>query len=158
MVRKSPEGCLELLEGLSSNVFVIYQDGSLHTASPDLVLPGYVRHLVLQLYGGHINKKSQDADDEHGMEIAPILLQDVAQWREVFITSSSRLILPVRQIVIRATDEDGSHWRSFWSSVSNDNDETARTLRTKLQRQLLEFGGYALANANNATDKLNSLT
>lgn len=83
---------LQLLEGLSSNVFVIYKDGTLRTAEEG-VLFGYVRHLVLQ------------ASEKCGLKVdttQPIVLQDALEgkWSEVFITSSSRLIWPISRILL----------------------------------------------------------
>ena len=82
---------LEVLEGLSSNCFVIYNDGTLRTPS-DVVLHGYVRQLVLR----HVEECGLTWDPSK-----PILLHDAPQkWKEAFITSSSRLILPISRILI----------------------------------------------------------
>jgi hypothetical protein len=91
----APFSTLELLEGLSSNVFVIYKDGTLRTAHEG-VLFGYVRHLVME------------AAPSCGLKIdttRPITLQDAVDglWSEVFITSSSRLIWPIERILLPAS-------------------------------------------------------
>jgi hypothetical protein len=81
---------LELLEGLSSNVFVVYNDGTLRTAV-DGVLHGYVRQLVLEFA------------PKCGILVDPrpiCLHQAPSGWKEVFITSSSRLIIPVSKILM----------------------------------------------------------
>ena len=87
---------LELLEGLSSNVFVLYKDGALRTAT-DGVLNGFVRHLVLE------------SAKESGLffDPRPIFLHQSDEWEEAFITSSSRLIYPISKILI-PNDEDAS--------------------------------------------------
>ena len=89
---------LELLEGLSSNVCVIYKDGTLRTAEEG-VLFGYVRHLVLE------------SAERCGLKVdttTPISMQDAldGKWSEVFITSSSRLIWPISRILL-PTSETG---------------------------------------------------
>ena len=103
---------LEVLEGLSSNFFVIYDDGTIRTAS-DGVLHGYVRHLVLQ----HAEECGLVFDPTK-----PVLLNDAArhksqlqrgeeesQWKEAFITSSSRLIIPISRILIPIDNESDGH-------------------------------------------------
>lgn len=88
---------LELLEGLTSNVFVIYTDGTLRTAQEGVLL-GYVRQLVLES-AGKCGLKVDTAQ--------PICLQDAldGQWTEVFITSSSRLIWPVSRVLLPSGEE-----------------------------------------------------
>lgn len=98
---------LQVLEGLSSNVFFVYNDGTLRTAV-DGVLHGFVRQLVLNCAG------------RCGLKVdltQPILcLREVSQWKEVFITSSSRLIYPVSKIVIQHRLPSRKHcFREFWS-------------------------------------------
>jgi len=63
-------GALELLEGLSSNLFVLYKDGTLRTPTEG-VLHGYVRHLVLDCASACAVKVSDE----------PILVEDVDQVR-----------------------------------------------------------------------------
>ena len=84
------DGHLCLLEGLTSNLFVVYPGGIIRTPSSG-VLNGYARHLVVN----QVAKKfgmSVDTDN-------PILLQDSHLWEEVFVTSSIRLIIPIRKII-----------------------------------------------------------
>jgi len=58
-----------VLEGLTSNFFVIYKDGTIRTAN-DGILFGYVRHLVLKVA------------EEHGLKVDtthPILLEEACE-------------------------------------------------------------------------------
>lgn len=92
---------LELLEGLTSNLFIVYEDGSLRTpAADDSVLGGYARQLVL------------DHAEECGLriQVGPLLLSETPQWKEVFTTSAIRLISPVSKIVTvqKMGDNDSS--------------------------------------------------
>jgi branched-chain amino acid aminotransferase len=75
-----------LLEGLSSNFFA-WQEGSLWTAESG-VLPGITRSLVLACAGG-LNLP---------VRYQPVLKSEIPSLAEAFITSSSRAVLPVRQI------------------------------------------------------------
>jgi hypothetical protein len=96
MVRAAPNNNgLELLEGLSSNFFVVCNDGTLRTPVHG-VLHGYVRHLVLE------------CAEVCGLTIdhSPILLQDSHHWKEAFITSSSRLIFPISKILMHDFDDE----------------------------------------------------
>lgn len=122
---------VELLEGMSSNVFVILKDGSLQTASSQMVLSGYVRHLILQIYYGQ-------QDNCHSATTKPILLSNVDQWKEVFITSSSRLIVPVHTVMI--PNPNSGQWVEFWRA---DNDNPNQATQWKLlEEQLFQLGGY----------------
>jgi hypothetical protein len=97
MVRPSPiNGDLEVLEGLSSNLFVVYKDGTIRTAQ-DGVLYGYVRHLVLECAETCCLR----------LDPQPIVLHDATAglWQEAFITSSSRLIYPISKILIHSDNK-----------------------------------------------------
>ena len=80
---------LEVLEGLSSNFFVVDRNGSLRTATQG-VLNGYVRHLVME------------SASECGIPFGPrpIYLHQAHEWTEAFITSSSRLIYPISKVLL----------------------------------------------------------
>ena len=91
---------IELLEGLTSNLFVVYRDGTLRTAAAEgSVLPGFARHLVLE------------AAEKLGLsydETKPVLLQDAVDglWSEVFVTSAIRLVVPVTSLSIPEYEKD----------------------------------------------------
>jgi len=74
---------VELLEGLTTNLFVLYLDGTLRTAS-DGILHGYIRQLILQQ-----NIK---------ISLHPPLLSEAHQWKEVFVSSSIQLLCPIHAI------------------------------------------------------------
>jgi branched-chain amino acid aminotransferase len=83
-VMVNPEGCL--MEGLSSNFFALV-DGRLRTAEKG-VLFGITRSLTL------------DSARQLGIpvQLSPVCRSELMQIDEAFITSSSRGVLPVRQI------------------------------------------------------------
>lgn len=134
----------EVLEGLTSNFFVIYTDGTIRTAN-DHVLLGYIRHLVIQFAPGC----GLTLDDR------PINLDDGRQglWAETFITSSSRLIYPIKKILIPDYDGDstntgnnrtGLNWKVLWEVESSDNTST-ESIEPKwsiLLKEILKYGGY----------------
>jgi branched-subunit amino acid aminotransferase/4-amino-4-deoxychorismate lyase len=132
---------LELLEGLSSNLFVIYKDGTIRTAHVG-VLFGYVRHLVL------------DCASACGLIVdnKPILLSDATKglWEEVFITSSSRLIYPVERILIPTTDDENK-FEEVWKDATLTTDDSFKLSRTAKWRELLDEimyrNGYPRSNA-----------
>jgi Amino-transferase class IV len=132
---------LEILEGLSSNVFVIYKDGSLRTATEG-VLFGYVRHLVIE----SAHKVGLTFDPR------PIYLHESKQWQECFITSSSRLIWPIAK-VMRPVEEDGTHKNNqdggsqhfveHWKSEeANSNNQLHPPKWQELLKEILKAGGY----------------
>lgn len=73
-----------LLEGSNSNLFAVL-DGEVLTPPAAQVLSGVTRDLLLALAR------------EHDLPIreAPLALADMSRWRECFITSTSRHVLPV---------------------------------------------------------------
>ena len=87
--KDNPDIDWDILEGLTSNVFVLMKDGTLRT-SVDNVLDGYAQSIIL------------NAANKHGTHVelkAPTLSElKEGQWREVFITSSIRLAVPVNSI------------------------------------------------------------
>ena len=77
-----------LYEGLSSNFFIIRSDGLLQTAPLKDVLVGTVLMKVIEEWNwGPIIY-------EHP------LVDEIGNWLGAFITSTSRLILPINQILI----------------------------------------------------------
>lgn len=128
MLRSRADNQLEVLEGLSSNVFVIYRDGTLRTASEGVLL-GYARHLVLE------------CAERCGLLIdpsKPILLQDAEKglWQEAFITSSSRLVYPISKVLIHTDIE--YEFSEYWVYESNGE----RPKWQQLLDGILKRGGY----------------
>ena len=81
---------LEILEGLISNVFVVYKDGTVRTAPVCSVLSGYARQLVVDEFLLKLDESN-----------APTIQDAKAGlWSEVFVTSAIRLIVPVNRIII----------------------------------------------------------
>jgi Amino-transferase class IV len=123
---------LEVLEGLSSNFFVIYKDGTIRTAQ-DGVLFGYVRHLVLESL------------EACGLVLdpKPVLLHEAKNlWKEAFITSSSRLVFPVSQILVHS--DNTADFEEYWSDPFF-KEGAAITEKPKWQELLEEImrrGGY----------------
>jgi len=86
----------EILEGGSSNFFAIDHDGVLHTAD-DGVLPGTMRAVALQaaqLVGLTVKLDAPPADRAA-----------LSTWREGFITSTSRVLLPIGEVRFPLTEE-----------------------------------------------------
>lgn len=92
-MNKANEGgnTTEILEGLTSNFFVVYRDGTIRT-SPDGVLGGYARSLVFRCAercGLRLDMRSPTLEDAKA-----------GLWVEAFVTSSVRLVVPVGKILI----------------------------------------------------------
>jgi hypothetical protein len=134
MVRPSPvNGDLEVLEGLSSNLFVVYKDGTIRTAQ-DSVLYGYVRHLVLE------------CAETCGLQLEPrpIMLHDATAglWQEAFITSSSRLIYPISKILMHGDNQ--KDFNEVWHDPALTG-KTCPATKPKWQQlldEILRRGGY----------------
>ncbi|KAL6079655.1 putative Aminotransferase class IV [Balamuthia mandrillaris] len=82
----------QLSEGLSSNVFVILKNGTIQTAPDDMVLKGTMRKLVIDTCTIHNIPLVQQA---------PTLSSALDSWDSVFITSTTRIALPIGEIRVR---------------------------------------------------------
>merc|ERR1711865_1075254 len=92
----------EILEGLTSNIFIVYGGKIIKTPPITSTLEGYGRKLVIDCA----------VKCGYQVEIEPIRSHDSSLWKEVFFTSSIRLIVPVRTIFLpsfikRVGDDDG---------------------------------------------------
>ena len=77
-----------VLEGLSSNFFAVV-GGAVHTAGEG-VLAGSVRHLILELA----------RREGIPVVLTPPRLADLDSWEGCFISSTSRLLLPVDELLL----------------------------------------------------------
>lgn len=82
-------------EGLSSNFFVVSRDGTVMTAGEGDVLAGTVRDAALQACVARRVPVVLEA---------PRLLDAPNEWAGAFITSTSRMLLPVCEIMYTAAD------------------------------------------------------
>jgi hypothetical protein len=92
-----------LLEGLTSNLFVVYENNVLRTAGTG-ILHGYARKLVLE----HAEQLGL------AVEFVPPRLREMDEWVEVFLTSSVQLIVPVSEVFLPT---DTSSLETVWSST-----------------------------------------
>jgi hypothetical protein len=111
---RSEEDKYEILEGLTSNVFFVYPEGMLRTASRDVLL-GFGRHLVLEATASCEGLQVDDSTT------TPITLDDAPLWQEIFLTSSIKLVVPVCQILvpIHADTSEEIIWKQIWSTKSD---------------------------------------
>jgi Amino-transferase class IV len=99
LTRQDDKNKIELLEGLTSNLFVLYRNGTLRT--PDQgILEGCARNQVL-LHASALG---------FTVECASVTLENLDDWEEVFCTSAIRIIVPVSQVV------EGKDGRTVWQS------------------------------------------
>ncbi|CAM9273586.1 unnamed protein product [Chrysoparadoxa australica] len=105
--REGPKG-RELLEGLTSNVFIV-RKGVIQT-SGEAVLRGHIRELCLE------------ACKALGLELVyePPLLSESHLWDEAFITSTSRIATSIATIHF-AADMAGSKTLQSQQSASNNS-------------------------------------
>jgi len=106
---------------------------------------GYIRHLVLE----SATKVGLTIDPR------PVYLHESDQWKECFITSSSRLIWPIRKIVIPRLGSSSSstilqpppsfdeHWKyGDESTVVGKSVFTSLPKWYELWKEILKAGGY----------------
>eukprot|EP00986_Skeletonema_menzelii_P013746 scaffold8304_cov117-Skeletonema_menzelii.AAC.4 len=117
---------LELLEGLISNLFVVYNDGTVRTAPVGLVLSGYARHLIIQ----ELNERGMKVDSSN-----PPTIQDIRDglWSEVFVTSAIRLVIPIERIILPATGATAVP-RVVWEAP-NDEYRATKTIQSAMYQR-----------------------
>jgi hypothetical protein len=108
---------VELLEGLTSNIFVVYPGKILRTPPSTDVLGGYARQLILDCA----------VKCGYQVEIGSIPLMDSSLWKEVFLTSSIRLIVPVHKLLLPSSSS---------SSSSSNNDIVDGNNKRPLQLEI----------------------
>lgn len=92
-----------LLEGLTSNLFVLWSNQTLTTPA-DGVLEGCARNLVIQ----------QAQRLGWTVQCGPVPIESLEDAEEVFLTSAIRLIIPVGKIV--TVGQDGTIDEVLWST------------------------------------------
>lgn len=103
-----------LLEGLTSNLFVLRSNGVLQTAPSSMVLGGYARHLVL----------AQAKRLGIPIHLEAPCIEECHDWKECFLTSAVRLVVPVRELlapVSSSPHREPVSWQSHWKAKENDN-------------------------------------
>jgi len=93
MHKSGPENsqCIKLLEGLTSNLFVVEKSGTLRTAHEE-VLHGYARTLFLEAAQSYCSSIS--------FESPSLLDLTTGHIEEIFITSSIRIGVPVKKVFV----------------------------------------------------------
>ena len=109
-----------VMEGLSSNFFAVV-DGRLYTANEGVLL-GSVREAVLRVA------------EKQGVVVVlqPPLLKDLNEWEAAFLSSTSRLLLPIDEISIPSSSSTGSSGAEETSSFTTKTFE-----RTALVERLV---------------------
>lgn len=118
-------------EGLSSNFAVITDKGTVRTAPNSLVLAGTVMAMVKEI----------SAELGIGVEEECPNIKDIGSWRAAFITSTSRLLLPISQLCIDGYSTLFHGLISLLSRSNNQlnyNDELIIKLRQGLEKRLLD--------------------
>lgn len=101
LVDTTNEQSVRILEGLTSNVFLVHRDGTLYTAPEDCVLGGYARKLVLE----SAQRLGMNVDASQ-----PVRFIDATLWTEVFVTSAIKLVTPVETILCDARGSSTVLW------------------------------------------------
>lgn len=115
------DGGLALLEGLTSNLFVVYPNNVIRTAG-DGVLHGYARHLVMEALA--------DNDAWTVDTVTPIRIDEANYWQQIFCTSAIRLVVPVGRILAPCTAvdcENSSELCEVWRMSNADNQPSVWT-------------------------------
>jgi branched-subunit amino acid aminotransferase/4-amino-4-deoxychorismate lyase len=122
---------VQLLEGLTSNLFVICKGGILRTPD-DGVLGGYARYLVLKAarhLGFHV-------------EVGPLCISELGSWDQMFCTSAIRLVIPVGQLwIAEGNSNEGGPTQLTKVWAANSEEQPARTWRA-IYHEILNMHPY----------------
>eukprot|EP01080_Neovahlkampfia_damariscottae_P003744 gene3744-6632_t len=81
-------------EGLSSNFFVLMNDNRLYTSNEGII-SGTVRTLILQIC----------KDENIEVVFKAPKISEISEWKEVFISSTTRLVFPVEKVYLHKTEK-----------------------------------------------------
>ena len=93
-----------ITEGICSNFFAVYRvpgkERSLiiRTAGNDRVLGGTVRELLLEKYSE--NSKDESEPFHLSISTTPPTVDEIQDWVGCFLTSTSRLVLPISEVIL----------------------------------------------------------
>jgi len=110
-----------ITEGTQTNFFVLNSNGTIQTAPDEQILPGTIRNIVLDIckdVGIHVILEAPN-------------VRTISKWESVFLTSSSRLILPIQ--LMRFMEVDPVKEYSF--SQSNSISQMQELLWKELQKR-----------------------
>jgi hypothetical protein len=130
--KQSSSWSYRLLEGLTSNVFVLYPNGVLRTTDQGVLL-GYARHLVIE------------SAVRLGMTVdtsTPIDIDESEHWQEVFLSSAVKIITPVDRILVRTShtaDMDNESFGDLWSCPNDSLPDKAGNVVAKIYRDILTY-------------------
>ena len=114
-VRDTPSGSLSgyVLEGLTSNLFVLYKDGILRTAGKGVLL-GYARQTILE----SASRLGVVVDT-----LSPIDIRDSEQWQEVFLSSATKILSSVNTVLLPAPhNTSNASLEEIWSFAVSESD------------------------------------
>lgn len=84
----------QAVEGTQTNVFVVTKDGTVQTAGEG-VLEGSIRKIIMeQCHAQHISLDTSSPE-----------ISQLHEWNEMFLSSTSRLLLPVDQVIVPSHSE-----------------------------------------------------
>ena len=95
-----------ITEGSCSNFFAVYRvpecENSfvLRTAGNDRVLGGTVRELLLEKYSKTFNDENASKRFRISVSSIPPTVDEIQDWVGCFITSTSRLVLPISEVIL----------------------------------------------------------
>jgi len=154
-ISTTKKSSVELLEGLTTNLFVVYPGNILRTVPSTHILGGYVRHLI-------INCAEKCG---YKVEFGSISLADSSLWEEVFLTSSIRLIMPVNKIFLpnaNNVDKVDEHFQleTLWELTSDEERENdglpplaaSNVLYMELVKHVTLYGCESLVMQDKITD------
>ena len=118
---------LQLLEGLTSNLFLVYPNHVVRTAPTSVVLPGFARNMTLAcLHHLGYTVEVNTTISVVGSDFA----QALSSCQEVFVTSSIKLVVPVHALFA-----DG---RMVWSQSQHEQQQYGKIPELPLAQRLLQ--------------------
>eukprot|EP00158_Paraphelidium_tribonemae_P003109 Partr_v1_DN25891_c2_g1_i1_m3003 putative Aminotransferase class IV len=111
----------DIYEGMTSNFFALSKSGTIYTAPLDKVLPGTMQELVIAACRDTLNIPL--------IFQFPNINQAATEWAGAFLTSTSRMVLPIGRILTPAPD-------SRWIDLQSGESEIIKRLQLEMMKQL----------------------
>jgi 5-formyltetrahydrofolate cyclo-ligase len=115
----------QVVEGTQTNVFVVTKDGVVRTAG-DGVLEGSIRKMVIE------ECKTRDIPLDMS---SPPEIATMNEWNEMFLTSTSRLVLPVDQVIVNTDSE--AYPAALRAVASSRNENIAGTIMNNRDKSIV---------------------
>ena len=123
-------------EGLSSNFFVLMNDNKIYTANEGII-PGTVRTLILEIC----------KEEKIEVILKSPNLNEIKNWKEIFIASTSRLLLPIEKLFLHKTEK-------FFDGIFDEKEKEEEKEKEKIFKNEIEEFKFSIEFSKKLSKKV----